>query len=216
MAITRSTANSEVHDDIILTVSPDHNGIVSVKQPNPDQATFQVDDPNCRLINSDNNGTKINNIGGAELHASWIPDVVFDPSFYREGSRVFMDGRIRLTNAFGWSSGLLNHIMTLPPGYRPAQPRLFNVSAWLQVTAVGPPGGVVASIGSMRLSMTATIGIGVTGGVWLDSASGFDTGLGGSYGFATNNFGINGVGVTVVGSWIEFSGVNFQCSGTPT
>jgi len=119
-----STTNDELRDRIALTASPLNGGSVGVNAPYPARATFQVDDPSCRRIDTQTNSQQVNGIGGADLDDKWQSGGDHDTgkgSFYREGSRVYFDGSISLKTGEEWQArqSTDQNIFRLPSGYRP-------------------------------------------------------------------------------------------------
>ena len=127
MAVTRRTDIAEFVDDITLTVAPLNGGAVGINEPNPTRGTFQIEDTYVFDIDPSpsgiGKGNFSNTLGGQENNSTTVAQ------YYREGSRVYMDGRLVQTGT--WN--ITDWDLTLPVGYRPLKTERFYVVCILLV-----------------------------------------------------------------------------------
>jgi hypothetical protein len=212
-------ATTELKDDIVFTVTPLENGCVGVKTPTP-SATFEVTDPNVINIgptsatgglaalwrnykgNTTNNAGSIND--NINQGAGWGV-----PQFYREGSRVYMDGMIEFAGAGTYTVGMSTPIMTLPLNYRPVKAVTFVVAVSMS-RQIGSP---------VERFTQGQLWIARDGKVYLFSVSGnaWENGTQMQSSTASSGF-INGTGtmsqnIGLEDVYISFSGVDFRTSG---
>ena len=219
MAITRSTSNTETLEDITLTVSPNGfvtgsgyatatSGAVGVNTPNPTDGTFEISDVAVRNIGG---GTTRGNLDSTKWEDANRSGGEYSPSqFYREGSRVFMEGAIQLKSGSLYSLGTTPTILTLPTGFRPKTSQLFVTSCFLSRSpAVGLPNEYFS---------TATVKVDSDGTVKLISVSGCVDGTPMGTSSASDGFSnFMGSGASMDGSaardnHLSFSGINFRCT----
>ncbi len=214
MGVNRSTANTETLSDITLTVSPntfetsngyevETVGAVGVNTPNPTDGTFEISDVAVKTLGS---GVTVgsfdttkwqffnNNVDNSQQFGI--------PQFYREGSRVYMDGLIRLKAGQTYALNASPPILTLPLGWRPVKNIALPV-ALIQTRSIHPPleeftmGTVyIYDNGELRL-------ISMTGNVSGDQSNA-----------TIGSDGFSGTG-TLDGNqlnWISLSNINFRCT----
>jgi hypothetical protein len=220
MGVNRSTANTETLSDITLTVSPNEfetsagyvsavTGAVGVNTPDPTDGTFEISDVAVRNIGTSN---PTGNLDSARWEDADRSGGEYSPSqFYREGSRVFMEGAIQIKSGASYPLNTAPTILTLPTGFRPKTTQLFVTSCFLSRSPAVPAA-------TDEYFTTATVKVDSDGTVKLISVSGCVDGtpMGGSPssdGFS--NF--MGSGASMDGSagrdnHLSFSGINFRCT----
>lgn len=217
MAQNRSTANSETYNDITLTVSPNVfttsagfvsavTGAVGVNTPNPTDGTFEISDVAVRNIGA---GASRGNLASAWEDAARGSGEYSPAQFYREGSRIFMDGALGLKSGELYSLSSSPTILTLPPGFRPITSQLFVTSCFFSRSPA------VAGAGDEYFS-TATVKVDSDGTVKLISVSGQVNGTvpptraSGFSNFMATTASVDGSSGR--DNHLSFSGINFRCT----
>ena len=196
MAVTRRTDNNELYEDIVLSVAPLNGGAVGINEPNPTLGTLQIENTYVRAIGGavDNGELKTpnfsNTIGGQENSSTTLAQ------FYREGSRVYMDGKLDFVQT-GTFVTVSDFFMTLPEDFRPLKTERFICSCEDTLTT-----GITY--------YTCEIEVRVTGKVYvmklMNPKVNVDAGLAVPLVIDTPVFATP----TGLQSWISLAGINFR------
>lgn len=209
MPRTRSINNTEFRETIVHTVSPYNNGCVGVKATDP-TATFQVNNPNVVDLGSptaqgdwDTATWRAYNGETDNTNSYGIPQ------FYREGSRVYMDGLIQVIA--GQSYTLQDTILTLPEEFRPIKNEIFGgqaCSMGIVTGAAGTTNGAAYNC-TMYVRNSGVVQIQFFGDInWGTSG----TSAGNRYYSAGQGAIVQDTGYTWNG-WVSLGGINFRCHG---
>lgn len=216
MGTTRRLDNGEAADDIIFTVSPyaaegderdTTSGSVGVNASNPERGTLQVDNPSVKRIDQLLDfrvADRLQNYDGATDNT----DGYGVGQFYREGSRVYLDG---LLSKKGSASIPYRDqpLFTLPTGYRPIKSEIFIVTCNIVENATYS-GLSSASFAWVYVSSDGKVTIQALGG-WRNPDNGPSSGA--TYGtLVQGNLGTDST-VNLSG-WISLGGINFRVSGS--
>lgn len=212
MGVNRSTTNTDTLSDITLTVSPNEfetptyaagvTGAVGVNTPNPIDGTFEISDVAVRNIGA---GTSNGNLSG-DWSVYGTPGYG-TPQFYREGSRIYIDGHLELDAGEVYSLSTRPTIFTLPTNFRPLKNERFRITCW-----VSRVNGTVGAANEQWTSATCVVQS--NGQVKIESVSANASGNQNS-GASLGSDGFYRTG-SISGDWsgnyISFSGINFRCT----